>query len=269
MALLEIFDVEHGQCALLTHPNGNRILIDCGHNRSTGFTPGLMLQSRGVTTLNKLVITNYDEDHVSGFVDLDGRVYIDWLMRNSSVDGNTMYVLKSETGIGKNMAHLANRVGAFVRREGAPYFPGIAEEAYCHSYPTFEDENNLSLVYVLRIYGATVIFPGDIECAGWERLLACEPGLQQAVRDCNLLVASHHGRESGICDAMFTRYGCSPNVIVISDDCHQYDTQATTSYYGSRCRGVAFRGTRRLVLTTRHDGDLRFAFSPLAGMTCG
>jgi beta-lactamase superfamily II metal-dependent hydrolase len=269
VALLEIFDVEHGQCALFTHPNGNRILIDCGHNSTTGFTPGWLLQSRGIQMLNKLVVTNYDEDHVSGFIDLDQRVYIDWLMRNCSVDGNTMYLLKSESGIGRNMAHFANRVGAFARSDGAPMFPGVSEEAYCHAYPAFFDENNLSLVYVLRIYGTTVIFPGDMECAGWERLLAEEPGLQRAVNDCRLLVASHHGRESGICDWMFSRYGCSPDAIVISDDRFRYDTQATTRYYASKCRGVLFRGASRYVLTTRSDGYLQFAFSPLAGMTCG
>lgn len=86
-------------------------------------------------------------------------VYIDWMMRNNSVTGDTMYFLKSDTGIGRNMAHLANRVGAFVRSDGAPYFPGIDEAGFCHAYPTFDDENNLSLVYVLRIYSSLSSFP--------------------------------------------------------------------------------------------------------------
>lgn len=69
--LLQIFDVEHGACALLTvtAPNGGvrRLLIDCGHNASTRWTPGGHLKSLGVTQIEQLIITNYDEDHVSGY----------------------------------------------------------------------------------------------------------------------------------------------------------------------------------------------------------
>src|SRR5204863_9259693 len=66
-----------------------------------------------------------------------------------------------------------------------------------------------------------------------------------------------------ICPELFDVYGCNPNVIVISDDCHQYDTQKTTSYCGSKCKGISsFRsdGERR-VLTTRSDGAITFSFA--------
>lgn len=47
-----------------------------------------------------------------------------------------------------------------------------------------------------------------------------------------LLVASHHGRRSGIYPQMFIVYGCAPKLVVISDDYKQYDTQETTSFFG-------------------------------------
>lgn len=40
---LQIFDVEHGACALLTADNGTRLMIDCGHNATTGWRPGSYL----------------------------------------------------------------------------------------------------------------------------------------------------------------------------------------------------------------------------------
>jgi hypothetical protein len=33
---LQIFDVEHGACSLLTADNNARVMIDCGHNATTG-----------------------------------------------------------------------------------------------------------------------------------------------------------------------------------------------------------------------------------------
>lgn len=267
---LEIFDVEHGACALLTCDNGNRLMIDCGHNSTTGWTPGKHLQALGVTLLNKLVITNYDEDHVSGLIDLEQRVTIDWLLRNPSVSGDTIRYLKSETGMGRNIDHLASRVGSFIiTNNPQPVFPGVSQEAYFNRYPSFDDENNLSLVFVLTINGVTFLFPGDMECAGWLQLLRAEPGLRAAVARADFLVASHHGRDSGICDEMFTVCGCKPCAVVISDDRHQYDTQKTVPYYASKVKGIQYRGAARRVLTTRSDGDISFDFFPPFGtFTC-
>ena len=43
---------------------------------------------------------------------------------------------------------------------------------FWNKYPTdFEDENNLSLVVILRAHGLTICFPGDMEVAGWRNLL--------------------------------------------------------------------------------------------------
>jgi hypothetical protein len=40
---LEIFDVEHGACALINTSNGKRVMIDCGHNAATNWRPGYHL----------------------------------------------------------------------------------------------------------------------------------------------------------------------------------------------------------------------------------
>lgn len=49
--LLQIFNVEHGGCALLTVPTRNgrymRLLIDCGHNATTKWYPGQHLAGLG------------------------------------------------------------------------------------------------------------------------------------------------------------------------------------------------------------------------------
>ena len=71
---LQVFDVDHGQCALLTMPTSwgttYRVLIDCGHavNFCGGpWHPGEHLQSMGVTYVDMLVCTNFDEDHRLAF----------------------------------------------------------------------------------------------------------------------------------------------------------------------------------------------------------
>ncbi len=67
---LIIFNVDHGACALLTMSNGqpggvHRILIDCGHStdyQGRPWHPGDWLKEHGISFIDLLICTNYDED---------------------------------------------------------------------------------------------------------------------------------------------------------------------------------------------------------------
>ena len=260
--LLQIFDVEHGACALLTCDNGTRMMIDCGHNATTGWKPGDHLARLGVTKLDMLMVTNYDEDHVSGIRNLEEKVLIDWLGRNTSVNGPTLLSLKSDTGVGANIKHLAARMPVFTPSQNPrPVFPNVIWNAYNNRYPDFDDENNLSMVVELVVNGMRFLFPGDLERRGWVKLLAKNTAFWNAVKTTDVLIASHHGRENGICEEMFDIVGCKPQIVVISDDYHQYDTQKTTQYYGTKANGFTLGTEQRKVLTTRCDGEIQFDFT--------
>lgn len=265
---LEIFDVEHGGCALLTCDNGTHLMIDCGHNATTGWYPGDMLASRGIIYLHALANTNYDQDHISGYANLRARVNIGNILRNTSVTPQTIHQLKSDVGtVSREMnLFIGDISGAVFGPPGMPgpplQFPGVEFSVHRNAYPAFDDENNLSLVVRLTVQGTTFLFPGDIEKAGWRLLLANDLALQRDVAGVHVLVASHHGRQNGIYPELFDVYQCSPQIVVISDDYKQYTTQETVAYYGSKCSGITgFRGQdMRKVLTTRRDGTLTFTW---------
>lgn len=268
---LQIFNVEHGACALLTMPpagNCHRILIDCGHNASTGWYPGPHLRRLGVTQLQLLVVTNYDEDHVSGLRNLvmEG-LYVHQILRNPSVTPATITHLKTEDGMGLGIGALVrlltNMPQLDVVGNQLPLPDGVSMEWFWNPYPFFDDENNLSLVVVLDIHGFKFMFPGDMEKRGFLNLLNTNSRFRSVAGETDVLVASHHGRRNGICEEMFDTWGCRPKLVVISDDYKQHATQETTNYYGSKALGImGFRydqGLRR-VLTTRSDGELFFSF---------
>ena len=71
-----------------------------------------------------------------------------------------------------------------------------------------------------------------------------------------MFVASHHGRESGCCTELFELF--RPQLVIISDDGRQYDSQDTDDWYQTRCAGAVFvTNERRYVATTRKDGAMR------------
>lgn len=268
---LEIFNVEHGQCALLTSDIGETLLIDCGHNVTTNWRPSTHLERVGVRNLNWLVITNYDEDHASDLPNVRAKFPPRILSRNRSVASEDLYALKSETGCGKGIDVLAQMIKTYTGSVSEyPSFGGMKLRQFCNKYPQdFDDENNLSLVVILEWPNFKICFPGDMETAGWQKLLERQD-FREAMSNITVLVASHHGRENGCCDELFSQTGMQPRLIIISDDYVQYKTQATTPWYASKVwsDGVEIKGRNRKVLTTRSDGQINFSISP-NGVTVG
>src|SRR5690242_20149569 len=93
---LQMFDVGHGFCALLTGDNGNAVLFDSGH--SDTFRPSLYLPARGFSAVQQLIITNFDHDHVSDLHNLLQTVAIQTISRNPSMSADRLTALKLEGG---------------------------------------------------------------------------------------------------------------------------------------------------------------------------
>ncbi|NJO33706.1 MAG: hypothetical protein HC869_11745 [Rhodospirillales bacterium] len=152
MSFLEIFDVAHGQCSLLTSNAGAHLLIDCGHNVATGWRPSDMLWQRSIGYVDEMIITNCDEDHVSDLPAVLDTVGVGILNRNPTVGGADLYRLKAQGGMGRGIAALAKMIQGYGDPVSHwPDYDGMTYRQFWNRYPSdFEDENNLSLVTVLR-----------------------------------------------------------------------------------------------------------------------
>ncbi|MGA5305931.1 ComEC/Rec2 family competence protein [Nucisporomicrobium flavum] len=110
--------------------------------------------------------------------------------------------------------------------------------------------NNVSYVLKLTYGGRSVILPGDAEASAWKSILD-EPGAGQIA--CDVLKASHHGRESGYheeaVDAM------SPEVVICSVG-KKPSTDASDEYasHGAAVLSTRFHGT--IKMTVWGDGDI-------------
>lgn len=262
--MLQIFNVEHGGCALLTCDNGARVMIDCGHNATTGWYPGDFLNSINVYHLELLVVTNYDQDHISGYPNLADKVTIGRMLRNTSISPEKIFSLKSEDGVVSDAMtrYVVDLIIGYQNDDNGANAPlgGISWRAAWNTYPSFDDENNLSVLFHVNLNRTGFLFTGDMEKAGWRSLLANNKMAREMVRDTTVFMASHHGRESGRCPEVFDTYGCNPQIVVISDTYMKHGSQETTNYYHSKARGIEWfrQQGRRHVLTTRNDGSLLF-----------
>ncbi|HEM7945940.1 TPA: hypothetical protein U2L45_004866 [Citrobacter freundii] len=268
--VLRVWDVEHGACAMVQHVTsqygGKLAMIDSGSTvdwRPSNYIRGDL----GRTNLDYLFITNADQDHMSDLQGLwNAGITVPVMYRNPSYTGEQMRQIKRQSGpLTADAERYVASCSSFNQPVGEPfnlYMGGITATMFWNPYPTFTDTNNLSLVVFISFAGFKILFPGDLEKAGWRALLQRQDFLAE-LSGTGVLVASHHGRESGFCQDVFDHF--TPSAVVISDKPIEHETQRTVPDYRRvvRDQGVRVRTTmkNRHVLTTRRDGWVQFRVS--------
>ena len=227
---------------------------DCGHQSSS--RPSTFLPQEGINRVDHFFVTNYDEDHISDLPLLRQSVSLTLLHRNTSIDAQALRALKRQSGpISNAMESMLEMIETYTGAppQTLPSFPNVEFTTYWNSFNQFDDTNNCSLVTFLNCNGLKYVIPGDIEKAGWLKLLE-QTSFQNELRDVKIFIASHHGRENGYCGEVFDL--CSPSVAVFSDDNIKYATQEISSAYARHCSGIRVNGKTRYVLSTRNNGSV-------------
>jgi len=273
---IRVEDVEHGCCVMLQHvirsvlgqeQGGRLAMIDSGS--SSEFKPSTVIKSLGRDVLDYLFITNADQDHMSDLKGLeDAGIYVETLIRNPSYTSDQIWAVKRAGGpLTDDAQWYVNACREYTG--GPPVVPfdqgmgGITYRSFWNSYGTgsgqFTDTNNLSLVVFIKYGNFKMLFPGDLERAGWLELLK-RSDFRAELIDTDVLMASHHGRDNGYCEEIFKYF--TPSCVVISDKAKEHETQETVPDYRKviSTKGVKVRTTMkdRHVLTTRRDGHIVF-----------
>lgn len=257
---IDIHDVGHGHCSVITCPNGARVLVDCGYGASVGWHPS---DAYAGTHFALAAFTNLDEDHLDDLPRAPGRIEAQALFSNPTVSAAALASMKPhgmKPGV-RFMHGLLTRYGPGLIGP-RPDLGGVSLRAYSNVFRRdFVDTNNLSLALFAKWGTFTVLFAGDLETAGWRSLLQV-PGFREDLMRVRVLVASHHGRANGRSEDAFR--WMRPDVVVFSDDARQYESQETDAWYRARVHGIPDLDNprplggygRRHVFTTRRDGHL-------------
>ncbi|MBN2410675.1 hypothetical protein JXQ31_03215 [candidate division KSB1 bacterium] len=251
--IIHIFDVEHGACNIIETSNNKLIMIDCGKNLSTGWRPSNWIRNNNLEITN-LTIANIDEDHVSDLVKIIDNCEPLTLKTNWNLKPDWIEKRKKVTGrIGQGVEKLIEIMRNKYTGNSIFVDYGLTKRRFCHSFNDFDDFNNLSLVSFYSYSNIGILFPGNLEKAGWKKHLTNNE-FCNCLKKTNFLLASHHGRESGFCEEIFDF--CKPELIIISDEAIEHETQLS-NLYSKYASGIMFGDTLRKVLTTRKDGKIK------------
>lgn len=163
---LEFIDVGQGDSCLVS-TRDKVFLIDAGGNIFGDFDVGERivlpyLLKKGINKLDAIFITHFHEDHAEGVIPLINNIRIDNIFIGYEDNKNYLY---------KEIMYSANKYNIKVNKisEGDLIHIDnynkieVLNPLYNVSADNIENENNLSLALILKSYGKSIFFTGDIE----------------------------------------------------------------------------------------------------------
>jgi competence protein ComEC len=204
----EFLSVGHGNAVVLRLPDGRTMLCDAGSLGSphgAAQTVSNCLWSRGVTHLDAVVITHADVDHYNALPELlqrfsVGVVYVSPVMFETPTAAlDRLRAAIDQAGVPLRELHGGQRL----RVAGG----GLAA-LHPPQRGVLGSDNANSIVLQVEAHGLRVLLTGDLETPGLEALLA------EAPRECQVLLAPHHG--SRLSDPPGMSAWCRPRHVVIS-----------------------------------------------------
>jgi len=206
-------------------------------------------------------LTNYDQDHFSGFLNLERKIKIGSFCFPRNLTSADIKGLKKEiTKPIERICDTLDRLDSLVplTREYAPPYKKSCFYLQKQDFLPYGDysTNDLSQIVFVSYKGTTICIPGDLTTRAWEKLLL-KIEIRVWLKYTNIFVASHHGREDGYNERIFSH--CKPECIILSDENIRYETQeGMAQKYFSKVsgEGIIFNSEKRKVLTTRKDGHI-------------
>lgn len=243
--LCNIWKVQHGSAAFVRTPNNRFIAFDAGC--SDDFSPSAYLSTEhSLTSLDNLIISHPHADHIQDLPTLLLLTPPRVRYRNPSIPNHLVFPsgrdaltepLKSWDFMERDYVNDVSQGDDLADQSNF----GRVEFSFYWNIPAYLTEgardniNNYSLLTVCSYRDVTIVFPGDLEPAGWEAMMN-NTNLESIIGKGNhrFLVAPHHGRRSGVRNgdgSVYTRFltAMQPHLTIISDK-HGNDSTDPEAY---------------------------------------
>lgn len=271
-ALMTVWDVQHGLAVHLKSPNGKYIIFDMGAGSYSGknlsFSPlSYLRRNLLVSSADYMIITHPHRDHIDDILNFDlvspkilqrprslsneeimeGVQYADSDKFNKYCDINNSY----SSPIGdNNPADIDNSAN----------YGGMEVEVFTPLFCSHNNFNNFSLVTSINYAGIKILIPGDNESESFEELLE-DNNFKDTVRNADVLIAPHHGRESGYHKEFIDLV--NPRITIVSDG--SCCDSSANSRYSAKSRGWSVfdksgKESKRYCLSTNSDGNIKVEF---------
>ncbi len=261
LATMTVWDVQLGLAIHVKAPNSKYIVIDLGTGTYESGNTSPILRRR-YDNIAYMIITHPHLDHISDILNFDinspSILQRPKSLTNEEVMEGVRYCDKAKF---EKYCEINNRYNLPVKYDDENYtgnsdnYGGLEIKTYSTSACDHSNFNNFSIITVFTLSGIKVVVCGDNETDSLEKLMKQEE-FKNTVRNADVLVAPHHGRESAYHSEFVSLI--NPRITIISDTTKS-DASAVDKYT-QKSRGWRVRGEERKCLTTRKDGNITVEF---------
>lgn len=193
---ITFLNVSQGDSILISNINQN-MLIDCGPN-GKGDEISAYLTKRGINSLNYLVITHTDADHIGGCEEViknfnPGIIFMDGQTRYTESYNAVLKLIDKEKLIIPDICFSTNL--------------GNSNFQFIHGNVGSDNANQNSLVLIMKYGKTSFLFDADCDST-------CEQSLLKQNIDIDFLKVPHHGSEYGTTNEFLEK--TSPRISFIS-----------------------------------------------------
>ena len=282
-----IFDVGNASCNYICSPNKYAMMIDCGSSsdKMNPIDSILFWNNRGgnyfaskpyITSMGKsyplalLHITHPDNDHVRNAERIYKELTPYLLCRNYSEkfdDANTIdnaYKNKLDKAYRGDNAELIDWGFEYETTFSIPI-----ETVKSDSLLRGKVRNNSSIIRYIKYCGVRILFSGDLESAGWDWLAKNDAYFRIVMsQGIDILIAPHHGHDSGFPKALFELTGNVKMIILSKDTEASKDGSDVYSGYSNYAVGMKYFNSNdkcdyfAKVMTTRSNGNIYVIVEP-------
>ena len=261
IATMKVWAVDLGLAVHVEAPNGRYIVIDLGSK--DGVSP---LQALSGKDVGYMVITHPHHDHFSDIKNIDcAKPVVLWRVKSYTKDELLDGVRDSEIDDFMRYCDFEKTFNSKVSDDNKPStgipFGGLSARVLSTKQCDKRNKNNFSAIVVLQLGNAKVVVCGDNEKDSFDELMSNED-FKEAVAGAFVLVAPHHGRDSGFHEKFVELV--KPYITIISDT--KRGTTSVTEEYEAYTKGYNVHNMssgyleKRLCLTTRKDGNIKVEF---------
>jgi len=265
------WDVQHGHATYIKTPNNRHIVIDLGigdySGRNTAFSPLLHLRNNyGVQQLDYVVITHPHLDHIDDVLNFD-LLSPKVLNRPKQITNQEVMegVRDQDRAKFQKYCQINDNYnqpisGGNNDPDNPDNYGGMRFQTFSPWTCSHNNFNNHSIVTVIEYAAIKIVIPGDNEACSFDELMQRE-AFKTAIKNADVLLAPHHGRENGYNNDFMNLV--NPRLTVVSDG--RFCDTSANSRYSQKSRGwtvhkVNGTSSERKCLTTNSDGEVFVKF---------
>lgn len=231
-----VLDVGQGSCTLLAS-GGDAALVDCGSGNSwyeAGDIAADELAAMGHTTLNRLILTHYDDDHISGVTRLLSRMKVEQLLVPEKRKNPQDPLLAIAREQGTEVVFVNEKTNVPLGDANLTLYPPLGDGG--------SNEEGLTILCSAGTYD--LLMTGDMDAGTERKLLA-----QYELPDIEALVVGHHGSRYSTSQELLTALMPESAIISVGNNSYGHPTDETL-------RRLLRAGTR--IYRTDMQGTIHF-----------